>query len=197
MAQLIVISGASGVGKTSLAQRLLAHPRFERAVTATTRTPRGQERDGVDYHFLSRPQFEADIAAGRFLEYADVYGRLYGTPRENVERILQSGQNCVLLLDVQGVESLRAADVEALYVFVTAPSMEELERRLRTRGNDEPQALEARIRAARDEMTRQDRFDRILVNDEIERAARELAAWVGVDLDATLGDEAPRGRGRP
>ena len=107
MARLIVISGASGVGKTSLAQRLLEHPAFRRAVTATTRAPRGQEQDQVDYHFLSRERFEAEIEAGRFLEHAHVYGRLYGTPRENVEKILQSGQHCVLLLDVQGVESLR------------------------------------------------------------------------------------------
>ena len=183
MPQLIVISGASGVGKTSLAERLLRHPAFRRALTATTRAPRGQERDGVDYHFLSRAQFEADIASGRFLEHADVYGRLYGTPRENVESILESGQNCVLLLDVQGVESLRADGVPALYVFVTAPSMEELERRLRARGDDTAEAVEARIRAARDEMTKQDRFDRVLVNDEIERAAHELAGWVGIDLD--------------
>ena len=182
MAKLIVISGASGVGKTSLAERLLAHPSFTRAVTATTRAPRGNEQDGVDYHFLSRERFEADIAAGRFLEHADVYGRLYGTPRENVARILESGQHCVLLLDVQGVESLQADGVEALYVFVTAPSMEELERRLRARGDDAPEAVEARIREAKNEMDQQDRFDRVLINDEIERAARELAGWVDIDL---------------
>jgi guanylate kinase len=187
VARLIVISGASGVGKTSLARRLLEHPAFRRAVTATTRAPRGQERDQVDYHFLSRERFEAEIEAGRFLEHAHVYGRLYGTPRENVEKILQSGQHCVLLLDVQGVESLRADDVEALYVFVTAPSMAELERRLRMRADDTPDALEARIRAAKQEMNKQDLFDRVLVNDEIERAARELAGWVDIDLDQPAG----------
>lgn len=183
MAQLIVISGASGVGKTSIAERLLAHPGFARAVTATTRAPRGTERDGVDYHFLGEEAFRAGIAAGRFLEHADVYGRMYGTPRANVEQILESGRNCVLLLDVQGVESLRAADVEALYVFVAPPSMAELERRLRSRADDTPGAIEARLRAAETEMTKQDAFDRVLVNDEIERAARELAGWVGIDLE--------------
>lgn len=187
MARLIVISGASGVGKTSLAQRLLEHPAFRRAVTATTRAPRGQEQDQVDYHFLSRERFEAEIEAGRFLEHAHVYGRLYGTPRENVEKILQSGQHCVLLLDVQGVESLRADDVEALYVFVTAPSMAELERRLRMRADDTQDALEARIRAAEQEMNKQVLFDRVLVNDEVERAARELAGWVDIDLDQPAG----------
>ena len=187
MARLIVISGASGVGKTSVAERLLEEPDFTRAVTATTRAPRGSEQDGVDYEFLSKAQFRDRLDAGHFLEHADVYGALYGTPRENVVKILESGQNCVLLLDVQGVESLRADGVEALYVFVTAPSMEELERRLRDRANDSPKALEARIRAARDEMTKQDRFDRVLVNDEIERAARELAGWIGIDLNPAAG----------
>jgi len=190
--QLIVMSGASGVGKTSIAERLLAHPAFARAVTATTRAPRGGEQDGVDYHFLDAEAFRSGIAVGRFLEHADVYGRLYGTPRANVEQILESGRNCVLLLDVQGVESLRADGVEALYVFVAPPSMEELERRLRSRADDTPEAIEARLRAAAHEMTKQDAFDRVLVNDEVERAARELAGWVGIDLQSAA--DAP---GRP
>ena len=181
-AQLIVISGPSGVGKTSVAEALLGDDRFMRALTATTRAARGAERDGVDYHFLSRQAFIVERERGALLEWADVYGDLYGTPRQNVESILDSGRHCVLLLDVQGVESLQADGVEAIYVFVTAPSAEELERRLRGRANDTPESLAARLRAANEEMKKQDRFDRTLVNDDIERAARELAGWVGIDL---------------
>ena len=128
-ARLIVISGPSGVGKTSVALTLLEDERFRRALTATTRAPRGEERDGVDYHFLSREAFEARRERGALLEWAAVYEDLYGTPRENVEAILASGRHCLLLLDVQGVESLQRDGVPALYVFVTAPSAEELERR--------------------------------------------------------------------
>jgi len=170
------------VGKTSLAEALLGDGRFRRALTATTRTPRAGEQDGIDYQFLSRQAFEAERERGALLEWADVYGDLYGTPRQNVDSILASGRHCLLLLDVQGVKSLQALGVEALYVFVTAPSAEELERRLRGRANDTPQSLAARLHAAQEEMQIQDRCDRVLVNDDMERAARELAGWVEIDL---------------
>lgn len=179
--RLVVISGASGAGKTSVAYRVLEDARFERAVTATTRAPRPGEQDAVDYHFLSRPAFQARWTADGFLAPAEVYGHLYGTPRENVERIRASGRHCLLVIDVQGVEDLKAQGVEALYVFVDAPSFEELERRLRGRGDDAAERIEARLAAARAELDKKDLFDRVLVNDDVERAARELAAWIGVE----------------
>jgi len=179
--RLVVISGASGAGKTSVAYRVLEDARFERAVTATTRAPRPGERDGVDYHFIGETEFRARWAAQGFLAPAEVYGDLYGTPRENVERIRASGRHCLLVIDVQGVEDLKTQDVEGLYVFVDAPSFEELERRLRGRGKDAADRIEARLAAARAELEKKDLFERVLVNDDVERAARELAAWVGVD----------------
>ena len=181
--RLVVMSGASGAGKTSVAHRLLEDARFARAVTATTREPRGEEQDGVDYHFLTAGDFHKRLIADGFLAPAEVYGHWYGTPRENVERILASGRHCLLVIDVQGVEDLRQSDVEALYVFVDAPSFEELERRLRSRGDDAPEKISARLRAARAELETKHLFDEVLVNDDIERAAGELAGWLGIQLD--------------
>ena len=178
--RLIVISGASGAGKTSVAHRLLEDDRFARAVTATTRPPRADERDGVDYEFMAEDAFRAQWEVGGFLAPAEVYGHLYGTPRENVEGILDSGRHCLLVIDVQGVDDLRGQARDALYIFVDAPSFEELERRLRSRGGDTEETIEARLQAARIELETTGLFDRVLVNDDIERAAGELAGWVGI-----------------
>ncbi len=180
--RLVVVSGASGAGKTSVAHRLLEDARFARAVTATTREPREGEQDGVDYHFLTAGAFHKRLIADDFLAPAEVYGHWYGTPRENVEAILASGRHCILVIDVQGVEDIKSSGVEALYVFVDAPSFEELQQRLRGRGDEDPEKISARLRAARAELDKKDLFDRVLVNDDIDRAAREVADWLGLEL---------------
>jgi guanylate kinase len=183
--RLVVVSGPSGVGKTAVIERLLAHPRFARAVTATTRPPRAGERDGVDYLFLAPDEFRRRLDAGWFLESADVYGRLYGTPREGPERILASGRHCLLNIDVQGAATLRAAGVEAVFVFLRSPSERELARRLRARGLDGPAEVERRLAAAERELAESRHFDLVLVNDDLGVTARNLARWVGVDLSST------------
>ena len=180
--RLVVVSGPSGVGKTALIERLLAHPGFARALTATTRDPRGKERDGVDYLFLSKEEFERRIAAGGFLEHANVYGRLYGTPVDALEAVLSSGRHCLLNVDVQGAATLRGAGTPALFVFVEPPSLDELERRIRARGQDFPDTLSRRLAAARGELARRGEFDLVLVNDDLEETARRLAAAVDVNL---------------
>jgi guanylate kinase len=181
--RLVVVSGPSGVGKSALVARLLRDARFGRAVTATTRSPRGAERDGVDYLFLTREAFDARLRAGGFLEHADVYGCLYGTPKDGPDAVRRTGRHCLLNVDVQGAATLRRLGVEAVFVFVAPPSLDELGRRIRARGEDFPDTLSRRLDAARGEIERRGEFDLVLVNDDLEATARALAAAVGVDLD--------------
>lgn len=181
--RLLVLSGTSGAGKTTVAERLLADPRYGRARTATTRAPRDGEVDGVDYDFLTEEAFRAGLAQGAFVEHADVYGNLYGTPRANLEAILDSGRHCVLVVDVQGVRNLRQQAIEAYttYVFVEAPSPEELKRRLERRGKDDPAAIERRLEAAAKEREEAEGFDLVLTNDDVESAVRRMVAHAGLD----------------
>ena len=122
------------------------------------------------------------MAAGWFLEHAEVYGRAYGTPKESVDGICAQGRHCLLNIDVQGAATLRRLGVEALFVFVAPPTLEELERRVRARGTDFPETLARRLAAARGEMARSAEFEVVLVNDDLEATARRLATAVGVDL---------------
>jgi len=188
--RILVVSGTSGAGKTSVAKRLLRDPRFGRARTATTRPPRDGERDGVDYDFLSEAAFAEALAKGAFLEHAVVYGRHYGTPRANLESVLAAGRHCVLVVDVQGARNLKAMGLEALYVFIEAPGMDELRRRLERRGQDAPDVIEERLEAAAKERDEARHFDVVLVNDDIEETTRRLAAEAGLQFEPGPADAA-------
>jgi guanylate kinase len=172
--RLIVVSGPSGVGKTTVFDGVLENPAFGRAVTATTRPPREGEVDGRDYVFLSEDEFRAGIAAGRFLEHADVHGNLYGTPADQVEAVLDSGRTCLLNIDVQGAATLRENGVDAVYVFLAPPSWEVLEARLRGRGTENEAVLERRLRNARSELDRQDEYDTVVINDDLRVAIAQI-----------------------
>jgi len=177
-AQLVVLSGPSAVGKTTIARRLLESPDFGRAVTATTRAPRPGEKDGVDYRFLDERAFRDALARDEFLEHAQVHGRLYGTPKDAVDSVLARGLCCLLVIDVQGAATLRKRGIDALYVFVAPPSAAELERRLRDRGTDAPADIERRLATARAELARQGEFDTVTINDDLDRAVGEIARLV-------------------
>jgi guanylate kinase len=158
-------------------QRLLARdPRLWFSVSATTRARREGEVDGRDYLFLGRSEFEQLRDAGGFLEWFDVYGDLYGTPRAPVEEHLASGDDVLLEIDVQGALAVRDAHPGSVLVFVRAPSREEQRQRLVARGQDDPGAIERRLAEADAEEALADRFDEVVVNDDPDRAANEVAA---------------------
>lgn len=178
---LLVLSAPSGAGKTTLAHRFRAtHPDAVFSVSATTRAPRGAERDGVDYHFLSPERFGELVAAGAFAEWAEVYGQRYGTLRRTVEESLAGGRIAIFDIDVQGGGSIKSRWPEqTAAVFVLPPSPAELERRLRGRSTDSEAVIQRRLGAARAEVARGlATYDYVVVNDDVEGAVRRLHAIV-------------------
>jgi guanylate kinase len=175
---VVVVSGPSGVGKTTVVDRLLKRPGYTRSITATTRAPRGAERDGVDYLFLAREKFEDEVRRGRFLEHATVHGNLYGTPRDGVEAVLAKGDVCLLNIDVQGAASLRKTDLPVVTVFLQPPSLEELARRLKGRRTEDESAAQRRLEIAKQEMAQADRFDLVVENRDLDRVVEEIEAFV-------------------
>lgn len=178
LAPLVVVSGPSGVGKTTVVERVLATSglRLRRAVTATTRSPRAGERDGVSYHFWTEDEFRKAIDDGRMIEYAVVFNRdFYGTPRSEVDPYRAEGVGVVLVIDVQGAASVRDLyPGDHLSVFITTPTFDELEARLRLRGSEPEDRVRRRLAEARVEVARQGEFDRVVINQELGQAVREL-----------------------
>ncbi|MGQ9475806.1 MAG: guanylate kinase [Actinomycetota bacterium] len=175
--RLFVVAGPSGAGKGTLISELLKrYPQARLSVSATTREPRPGEREGVEYHFLDRKEFQRRAQAGDFLEWAEVHGNLYGTPRRAVEEWLERGHDVILEIDVQGARQVRERMPEAVTVFVTPPSLEALEERLRQRGTENEEEIRRRLRnAVRENQERTD-FRHVVVNDDLRRAVEELCA---------------------
>jgi guanylate kinase len=174
-----VLAGPSGVGKGAIVARLLAAlPDLELSISATTRQPRDREDEGRHYHFMDREHFDKTIEAGGFLEWADIFGERYGTPREPIDRALAEGRDVLVEIDVQGARQVKAVDPRAFMVFITPPSLEELERRLRTRGSETDQQVRRRLAKASEELAAEPEFDVTVVNDDLETAAREVVEIV-------------------
>ncbi len=181
MGKLIIFSAPSGSGKTTIVRRLLAmFPELEFSISATSRLPRGEERDGVDYYFFTPCQFTEMVEKDLFVEWEEVYaGKYYGTLKSETQRIWDKGHTIVFDVDVMGGQRLKKIfGADALSVFVMPPSIQELERRLECRGTDCRQTIECRLAKAEAEIAQAPHFDRIVINDDLERATAEAAELV-------------------
>jgi guanylate kinase len=175
--RLFIISAPSGTGKSTVITRLIEkRGDLYFSVSATTRKARAGEADGVAYHFLSRDAFDAHIKNDDFLEYAEYIGDFYGTLKKPVLDHLESGNDIILDIDVQGCKQVKKAMPEAVTIFLVPPSMEELERRLRNRGTDTEEKMLKRLARARTELTEKTAYDYTIINDDVDRAAAEILA---------------------
>jgi len=187
MSKVFVITGPSGVGKGTLIRELCRRvPDLELSISATTREPREGEVDGRDYHFLSREEFDRRVEREDFLEFATYSGNRYGTLRSEVERRLAAGHSVVLEIEVQGARQVRAAMRESIQVFIAPPEPAVLRERLNARGTDSPEAIDARLEVAAQEMAAQDEFAYRVVNEDLGRAADELEGIVRAELGLSL-----------
>ncbi|MFW5845242.1 MAG: guanylate kinase [Planctomycetota bacterium] len=178
---LLVLSGPSGSGKSSVTERFRAlEPEFVESVSVTTRAPRGRERDGVDYRFVDDAAFDDLIASHALLEHATVFGQhRYGTPRSFVEEQFAQGRFVITNIDVQGAVQIRDnMPARSCLVFITPPDMDELERRLRGRGTDDPEAIGRRLAEARSELAAWRSYDHLIVNHDLEAAVADLRSIV-------------------
>lgn len=176
---LFVVSAPSGTGKTTVVERLVTVcPDLAQSRSYTSRKARAGERNGVDYNFIERPAFEAMAARDGFLEWADVFGNLYGTGRADTESLLAAGVDVVLVIDVQGARQVRSRVREAVGIFLLPPSFSTLESRLRGRCEDEDDAIRRRLETAQAEVGAVDEYDYVVINDELERCVSELCAIV-------------------
>lgn len=174
--RLIVVTGPSGVGKTTLLKKMLESHKKEMcfSVSHTSRAARNGEKEGIDYHFVSKEEFEKGIKNKIFLEYAEVHGNLYGTSKKCVDDILCSHKYCLLDIDVQGGLTLMSKNIDALYIFIAPTNLEVLKERLKKRAADTDEVIQKRVNVASDELKHKDKYDHVVVNDELEKAYNEL-----------------------
>jgi guanylate kinase len=172
---LIVFTGPSGVGKGTILKALLArHPELHVSISATTRSPRANELEGKHYYFLPRSQFEAMVADGNFLEWAEFAGNLYGTPRQPLLDQMAQGERVILEIELEGARQVRETAPDAFQIFIAPPSLKELESRIRRRGQDTDEAIARRMERAKVEIASADEFDVQIMNDDFDLAVQRL-----------------------
>ena len=179
--KLSLITGPSGVGKGTLVNQLLErHSSIWLSVSATTRAPRQGEQDGINYYFQSPARFEALVAKGGFLEWAEFAGNRYGTPRQPVEQRMAEGRPVLLEIELEGARQVRSSFPEGFQIFLAPPSFEELERRIRGRGTDPEEAIQRRLMRAKEELRAQGEFDSVVINDDFESALKQVEQLMGL-----------------
>lgn len=176
---LIVISGPSGAGKGTICRALLdKNPDIKLSVSCTTRNPRQNEVEGINYYFITKEKFKEMIDADEFLEYAEVYDNFYGTPKAKVESILNEGKDIILEIDIQGALKVKEKYPEGVFVFIMPPSMEELKNRIKKRGSETEESLIKRFKSAFQEINYVANYNYVIVNDEVEKAVEKLEAII-------------------
>jgi guanylate kinase len=184
--KLFVFAAPSGAGKTTLVHAVVTkHPELRFSISYTTRKPRRNEANGVDYLFVDEPEFMRLRDQGELLEYAEVFDHYYATSRSQVEKHLADHRNVILEIDWQGARQVRESMPECVSIFILPPSVEELERRLRDRRTDSPEVIERRLRDALSDMSHWDEFDYVIINDELDRAVTDLEAVLAGEGEAS------------
>ena len=193
---LFIVSAPSGGGKTSIVKRaVLRLSNLKRSISCTTRPPRPGEQEGVDYHFISREAFEGRITSGELVEWAEVYGHLYGTPRPPLEGNRKAGIDTILTIEIQGARKMRELFPKAITIFVKPPSLEVLERRLREREAEPEEVLKRRLQLAREEMGWIDQYDYAILNEDLEEAVGQLQAIIVAERCRVRTPSSPPKRG--
>ncbi|GAB4279076.1 MAG: guanylate kinase [Candidatus Rifleibacteriota bacterium] len=174
---LFIVSGPSGVGKTVLCNEIVKQyaPRVVYSISATSRLPRGGEKNGQEYFFYSKEEFEQAIERGEFAEWANVHGNYYGTPKKFLEENLEAGKHVILNIDVQGAMKIRERYPDAVMIFIAPPSFEELEARIRNRNIDSEESLRYRLENAKNELSYINNYRYLIVNDNLQTAIKELS----------------------
>jgi guanylate kinase len=179
---LIIISGPSGAGKGTICKSFMERNKnVALSVSATTRAPRAGEAEGVNYYFMAKEKFKEKIQHNDFLEYAEVYDNFYGTPKSNVEEILESGKDVILEIDIQGALKVKENTEEGVFIFILPPSMEELKQRIIKRGSETPESLMKRFKSAYKEINYISKYNYAVVNDTVEIAVEKLEAIIAAE----------------
>ena len=174
MGKLFVVSGPAGTGKGTVVKELIKRGVAELSISATTRAPRGKERNGVEYHFLQKEEFERLISDDGFLEYAEYCGNYYGSPKRQIDEWIADGRNVVLEIEVEGYQKVKAKRPDCVGIFIMPPSLDELEKRLRGRNTETEEQIQKRLKRAGEEILLSKLYDHVVVNDTVKKCADEI-----------------------